>query len=60
MLVLTRKPGQRILIGPDIIIEIREFHGNQVRIGIVAPKSINILREELKSRANREFTEDYS
>ena len=47
MLTLTRKVGERIQIGDDIIIEVREIRRNQVRIGVVAPRDIPIQREEL-------------
>jgi carbon storage regulator len=47
MLVLTRQPDERILIGDDIVIEVREVRGNQIRIGIEAPPEVRILREEL-------------
>ena len=47
MLTLTRKSGERIRIGQDIIITVKEIHGNQVKIGIEAPRSIHVYREEL-------------
>jgi carbon storage regulator len=47
MLVLTRKEGEKIIIG-DVIISIVSVRGKSVRIGIDAPKEIKILREELK------------
>lgn len=47
MLILTRQPGERILIGDDIVSEIREVRGNQIRIGIDAPAEVKMLREEL-------------
>jgi carbon storage regulator len=47
MLVLTRKPGQKIFIGDDIKITMMEIRGNQVRIGIDAPDSLPICREEI-------------
>ena len=47
MLVLSRKPGQAILIGDDIEISIVEVRGDTVRIGINAPRNITILRQEL-------------
>ena len=48
MLVLSRREGQRIVIGPDIVITIVTTGPNTVRIGIDAPKEIEILRAELK------------
>ncbi|MFO0929213.1 MAG: carbon storage regulator [Gemmataceae bacterium] len=47
MLVLTRKPGERILIGNDIVLEVLEVQGNRIRIGIQAPQGVPILRSEL-------------
>ena len=47
MLVLSRKAGERILIGDDIAITIVRIGPNSVRVGIEAPKSMNIVRQEL-------------
>ena len=47
MLVLSRKPLQSIMIGPDIKITIAKVERNQVRIGIEAPRDVTILRDEL-------------
>lgn len=47
MLTLTRKVGQKILVGDDIEIVIREIRGRQVRIGIVAPPGVPVFREEV-------------
>ena len=47
MLVLSRKPLQSIMIGPDIKITIVKVERNQVRIGIEAPRDVTILRDEL-------------
>jgi carbon storage regulator len=47
LLVLTRKQGQSIRIGDDIIIKIVDIDGSQVKIGIEAPKGVLIFREEL-------------
>jgi carbon storage regulator len=47
MLVLSRKPLQSIMIGPDIKITIVKVERNQVRIGIEAPRELTILRDEL-------------
>ncbi len=47
MLVLSRKPLQSIMIGPDIKITIVKVERNQVRIGIEAPRDLTILRDEL-------------
>ena len=46
MLVLTRKVDEKILIG-DIVVTVTEIRGDRVRLGIDAPRSINIVRGEL-------------
>ena len=48
MLVLTRKPSQRIFVGDDVTITVVRIDGNTVRIGIDAPGGVQILREEIK------------
>lgn len=50
MLVLSRKPSERILIGPDIIVTIVRIGPNAVKIGIDAPVELNIVREEIQER----------
>lgn len=47
MLILTRKSGESINIGDDIIISILEVNGKSVRVGIEAPSSMSIHREEI-------------
>ncbi len=47
MLVLSRKPGERILIGDDIAVTIVRIGPNTVRIGIDAPRTMVIVRDEL-------------
>ena len=47
MLILTRRPGESIFIGNDIKVRILEIKGNQIRVGIDAPQSMRILREEI-------------
>jgi len=51
MLVLSRKPGERILIGDDVAVTIVRIGPNTVRLGIDAPREMNIVREELCHRA---------
>ncbi len=50
MLILTRRPAETLRIGEDIAVTVLGIKGNQVRIGITAPSSVNILREELVRR----------
>lgn len=47
MLVLSRKPGEEILVGNDIRIQVTRISGNQVRLGIDAPQNIVIRRAEI-------------
>jgi carbon storage regulator len=50
MLILTRRPGESLLIGDDIEITLINVEGNQVKVGIKAPDDITILRAELLER----------
>lgn len=50
MLILTRKAGKTVLIGDDISITILNIRGNQVKIGIEAPKDVTVHREEIYER----------
>jgi carbon storage regulator CsrA len=54
MLVLSRKVGERIHVGDDIVLEIRRIAGNRVTLALAAPRSVRILRGELDAAA-REF-----
>jgi carbon storage regulator len=47
MLVLSRKANEEIVIGPDVVIKILSISENNVKIGIVAPKDVEILRGEV-------------
>jgi carbon storage regulator len=50
MLVLTRKVGDKVLLGDEIQIAVIEVQGNQVKLGISAPRSLPVLRAELRDR----------
>lgn len=54
MLILTRKSGEGIKIGDDIRVVILETKGNQVRIGIEAPKGTKVYRDEIYERIKQE------
>jgi carbon storage regulator len=56
MLVLTRKPGEKLVIGNGITVTVLEVVGNRVRLGIEAPESIRVLRGELPIRLDAEET----
>lgn len=47
MLSLARRPGQKIRIGENIVLIVREIRGRQVKIGIEAPAHVRVLREEI-------------
>lgn len=50
MLILTRRPKERLRIGESIVITVLRLRGNQVRIGIEAPRHIAVDREEIHAR----------
>ncbi len=61
MLILTRRPGEAILIGEDIEILVKEVGRNHVRLGINAPKSVTIRRlETLENKNESQNTESDS
>lgn len=47
MLVLTRKSNQSIVIGDDVIVTVLEVRGDQIRLGITAPRDVQVHREEV-------------
>lgn len=47
MLVIRRRRGESILLGPDIEIEVLEASGSQVKLGIRAPRSVSVVRKEI-------------
>ena len=54
MLVLTRKIGEKVIIGDDVSVTILGLFGNHVRLGINAPKSVDIHREEIYVKIQNE------
>lgn len=47
MLILTRRVGETLMIGDDIQVKVTGLNGNQVRLGITAPKELSVKREEI-------------
>ncbi|HXR18983.1 MAG TPA: carbon storage regulator CsrA [Steroidobacteraceae bacterium] len=57
MLILTRRVGETVMIGEDVTVTVLRVKGNQVRLGVNAPKSISVQREEIFHRIKRESAE---
>jgi carbon storage regulator len=54
MLIITRRPGEKIMLGDDIVVHVMEIVGNSVRVGIQAPRSIPVYREEIWNAVREE------
>ncbi len=57
MLRITRRAGERVIVGGEVIIEVLEVRGHTVRLGIDAPRSVPIYREEIWVAVQRENEE---
>jgi len=58
MLILTRRVGETVMIGEDITVTVLGVKGNQVRIGVNAPRNVAVHREEIFERIKREEAGD--
>jgi carbon storage regulator len=54
MLILTRRVGETLMIGDNVTFSVLGVRGNQVRVGIAAPKNVPVHREEIYERIKRE------
>ncbi len=57
MLILTRRIGETVMIGDDVVVTVLGVKGNQVRIGVKAPRNVTVHREEIFERIKRESDE---
>lgn len=57
MLILTRKVGESVLIGDDISITVLSVRGNQVKLGVQAPKEVSVHREEIYQQIKKKQDE---
>ena len=60
MLILTRRVGETVMIGNEVTVTVLGVKGNQVRIGVNAPKDVAVHREEIYERIKREEDSDHS
>jgi carbon storage regulator len=57
VLILTRRVGETVMIGDEVTVTVLRVKGNQVRLGVNAPKSVSVQREEIFHRIKREHSE---
>ena len=60
MLILTRRVGETLMIGDDVTVTVLAVKGNQVRIGVNAPREVDVHREEIYQRIKKEKEQDQS
>lgn len=58
MLILTRRTGEMLMIGDDVTVTIMGVKGNQVRVGVQAPKKVAVHREEIYERIQKQLKDE--
>lgn len=58
MLILTRRVGETLMVGDEVTVTVLGVKGNQVRLGVNAPKEVAVHREEIYERIKREQDDD--
>jgi carbon storage regulator len=58
MLILTRRVGETLMVGDEVTVTVLGVKGNQVRLGVNAPKEVAVHREEIYQRIKREHGDD--
>ena len=60
MLILTRRVGETLMIGDEVTVTVLGVKGNQVRLGVNAPRNVSVHREEIYQRIQQERRDDVS
>jgi len=60
MLILTRRVGESLMVGDDVTITVLGVKGNQVRVGVKAPKEVAVHREEILNRIEEASSKEHS
>ena len=60
MLILTRRVGESLMVGDDVTITVLGVKGNQVRVGVKAPKEVAVHREEILNRIEESSSQEHS
>jgi carbon storage regulator len=62
VLIITRRPGERIMVGDDVVVEVMEIVGNTVRFGVDAPRDVPVYRDEIYAalRAEERTLEEHA